>query len=360
MTAAAREAEFTAIAEWERYGDTPLVPGAREAANGRALRVAFVVPSPVEGRDGKEETILNLARLLGAGGHDVSLWVQDQGGMRGPGQFGFDGWSGADVAVAAGWQTVHSVLMLGDCKARAYLVHDHEPDFYAESAERRWAEQTYRLGLHCITAGRWLRDLVTQNYGATASWFSPGVDTGVYYERGVPRAHDVVLGYAPPASPRRAVPLLLLALAELKRRRPDVQIELFGDGHAMERLPGARELGFLDHNALAEAYSRATVGVVLSLTNYSAVAEEMLACGLACVEADTSSTRLAFGRHRPVSLAAVTVGGVAGAVEQLLEDPALRAKRRHDGLEFISGRTWESAAEDFEAGLREALRLAAE
>jgi glycosyltransferase involved in cell wall biosynthesis len=319
-----------------------------------------VVPSLVEGREGEEETIHNLARLLGAGGHEVSLWVQDQGAMRGPGQFGFDGWSGADVAVATGWQTVHQVLMLGDCRARAYLVQDHEPDYYAESAERRWAEQTYRLGLHCITAGRWLRDLVAQNYGATASWFSPGVDTGVYYERGGPRAHDVVLGYTPPASPRRAVPLLLLALAELKRRRPDVQIELFGDGRAIERLPDARELGFLDRNALAEAYSRATAGVVLSLTNYSVIAEEMLACGLACVEADTSSTRLAFGRHRPVSLAAVTVGGVARAVEQLLEDPALRAKRRHDGLEFISGRTWESAAEDFEAGLREALRLAVE
>ena len=42
--------------------------------------------------------------------------------------------------------------------ARAYLVQDHEPEFYGTSAERTWAEQTYSLGLHCVCASPWLAE----------------------------------------------------------------------------------------------------------------------------------------------------------------------------------------------------------
>jgi glycosyltransferase involved in cell wall biosynthesis len=370
------EADYLDIPDWERAGDALLAAGAREAASAASLRVAVVVPWLLEGSGG-HNTILNLVRQLEARGHELSLWVHDPagrnagvdapatvrdwfGGMRGAVRVGFGDWTGADVVVATGWQTVHRVLMLEGCKARAYLVQDHEPDFFPESAERRWADQTYRLGLHCITAGRWLRDLVTQNYGATASWFELGVDQSVYSPRDVARADDVVLAYSRTTTPRRAVPLVLLALAELKRRRPRVQIELFGDPRGTPRLLDARGLGVLDPGALAEAYSRATVGVVLSLTNYSLIAQEMLACGLPCVEADTPSTRAAFGPHDTVALAALTVGGVAGEIERLLDDPALRAQRSRHGIEHLSSRTWEAASEDFEGGLREALRLAGE
>lgn len=372
----AAEADFTDIAEWERVGDAPLEPGAAQAAGSASLRIAVVVPWLLEGSGG-HSTILNLVRRLEARGHDVSLWLHDPaarhedddaaalvrdwfGGMRGPVRVGFGEWPGADVALATGWQTVHRVLMLGGCRARAYLVQDHEPDFFAESAERRWADQTYRLGLHCITAGRWLRDLVTQNYGATASWFPLGVDGSVYSPRSIPRSDDVVLAYSRTTTPRRAVPLLLLALAEVRRQRPDVRIELFGDPRGTPRLLEAADLGVLDRDALAEAYSRAAVGVVLSLTNYSLIAQEMLACGLPCVEADVPSTRAAFGADGPVSLAPPTVKGVAGEVIRLLANPALREERRTLGLHLAHERTWEAAAEDFEGGLREALRLAGE
>ena len=375
-TPPAVEADYADIAEWQRVGDTALDPGATHAAGAQSLRIAVVVPWLLEGSGG-HNTILNLVRPLEARGHDLSLWVHDPagrnadddpgalvrdwyGGMRGPVRHGFGDWSGADVVVATGWQTVHRVLMLDGCKARAYLVQDHEPEFFPESAERIWADQTYRLGLHCITAGRWLRDLMTHNYGATASWFALGVDHGVYAPREVERADDVVLVYSRTTTPRRAVPLVLLALEELKRRRPDVKIELFGDPRGTPRLLDANDLGVLDRDALAEAYSRATVGVVLSLTNYSLIAQEMLACGLPCVEADTPSTRAAFGPEPPLELARLDIRGVADAIERLLADEQLRTHRRDAGIDFAQLHTWDDAAESVEAGLREALRLAGE
>jgi glycosyltransferase involved in cell wall biosynthesis len=116
----------------------------------------------------------------------------------------------------------------------------------------------------------------------------------------------------------------------------------------------------LPSDELADVYSRATVGVVLSLTNYSLIAQEMLACGLPCVEADLPSTRAAFGADGPVALARLTVSGVADSVMQLLDDPARRDAHRERGLHLAEQRTWDAAAEDFEGGLREALRLAGE
>ena len=370
------EADYAAIAEWERAGDAPLAAGATATAGAPSLRVAVVVPWLLEGSGG-HNTILNLVRRVEDMGLEVSLWVHDPagrnegldaadavaawfGGMRGPVEVGFDNWTGADVVVATGWQTVHRVLMLEGCKARAYLVQDHEPDFFPESAERRWAEQTYRLGLHCIAAGRWLRDMVTQNYGATSSWFELGVDRSVYAPRPVERSDDLVLAYLRSTTPRRAAPLLLLALAELQRRRPGVRVELFGDPRGAPVLLDARDLGVLDRDALAEAYSRATVGVVLSLTNYSLIAQEMLACDLPCVEADTPSTRAAFGPDGAVALAPLSVDGVASTIERLLADPSLRKRSRSYAADLLPRRTWDQAAEDFEGGLREALRLAGE
>ncbi len=56
--------------------------------------------------------------------------------LSGPVYKGFEDWQGADVAIATGWQTVHPTLLLDDCRARVYVVNDHEPEFYATSTER--------------------------------------------------------------------------------------------------------------------------------------------------------------------------------------------------------------------------------
>jgi glycosyltransferase involved in cell wall biosynthesis len=352
--------DFVDVAEWERAGDAPLVAGARDVANTPSLHIAVVVSRLLEGSR-SQDTIFSLVRELEARGQTLSVWVHDPagrnaevnataavrdwfGGMQGSVATGFDGWAGADVVVATGWQTAYRVLTLQGCKARAYLVLDHEPDFYPESAERLWADRTYRLGIHCITVGRWLRDLVTQNYGATASWFEPGIDHSVYLPQSVPRSDEVVLA----ASDAGASPLALLALADVKRERQELRIEMLGD------------VGVPDPAALAHAFSRAAVGVVLSLTSYPFVVQEMLACGLPCVAADTARVRAAFAPHDTVSLAPLTIEGIAGEVLRLLDDPALRGRRSAHGIEHVSSRTWEAAGEDFEGGLREALRLAAE
>lgn len=351
-----------AIAALERDGVAPLVPRAG-AADG-PLDVAVVVPHFRRGSGG-HTTIANLVRGLEARGHRCSIWVHDPdrrspgaaafaelfGPFAAPVHDGLEGFAGADVALATGWQTVAPVLRLPGCAARAYLVQDHEPDFYPASAEREWATASYGHGLHCLTAGTWLAEVVA-GYGATATPFDLGIDHAVYRPLDLPRAPARVLFYARAATPRRAVPLGLLALAELQRRRPGVEVVLFGDPQPPAAPFPFRHLGIADGATLARAYNEATAGMVLSLTNHSLVAQEMLACCLPAVELDRPSTRAAFA-DSGAELAAADPGALADALERLLDDGALRGQR---GVEWATSRTWERAAEQVEQGLRAAQR----
>ena len=367
-------AAFEAVERLTRDGPAPLVAGAADAAERERLDVAVVIPWYPPGSGG-HGTIFELVRGLEARGHACSVWLDDPegrhaqltdaqagaelralfGGCAGPIHVGFRAWSGADVVLATSWPTAYRVQLLPGCRARAYLVQDHEPEFHATSAESTWAATTYRAGLHCIAASGWLAELLRERYGAQATHFDLGVDGRVYRDRGIPRRDDQVLFYARASTERRAVPLGLLALAELHRRRPDVELALFGLDARMRTPFPHRHLGRLTDAALADAYAHATAGLVLSLTNPSLVPLEMLACGLPCVDVEVPSTHAELAPSGGVELAAFDPLALADALGRMLHDPALRERRRQAGAAWAAERTWPRAAEQVEAGLRAAL-----
>ncbi len=357
-----------------RDGPAPLDGRGTARAQAERLRVAVVIPSFRRGSGG-HATIANLVRGLEARGHQLALFLVDQQGRHAsddPGALfasffgpvaapvlaGFEGWRGADVVVATGWQTVPHVLGLPDAGARAYLVQDHEPEFYPTSAERLWAEWTYRQGLHCVCASPWLAEVVTDRYGASATAFDLGVDNAAYRPLPTHRREDLVLFYARAVTPRRAVPLGALALAELHRRRPAVELAVFGEAGELELPFPARQLGVLAPEALAHAYASATVGLCLSLTNPSLIPTEMMACGLPVVDVLSDAMVATFGAGGAVTLAEPDPLALCDAIEGLLDDLIVRATRSRDGAELVAGRTWASAAEQVEQGLRAALSAA--
>ena len=368
---------FEAVATLARAGPVPLQPDP-ELARAQRLRIAVLVPPFLRGSGGLS-TILALVGAMAERGHACSLWLEDPHrrapqprrrvekrlrGYFGPVQAdvhsGFASWRGADIVVATGWETVPRALLLPDCAARAYLVQDYEPDFFPASAEARWAQQTYSDGLFHVAAGPWLAELLRERFGARADWFALGVDHGVYKPtRETERRSDTVAVYARRSTPRRAVPLALLALAELHRRRSDLRLVLFGEEHPMRTSFPYRHAGILPEPELARLYSEATVGVSLSLTNYSRVSQEMMACGLPCVELDTPSVRAALGGGDALTLAPQDPLGLADAIERLLDDPDLRARRGEAGRRLVADRTWDRAGEQFERCLREAVSEAA-
>jgi glycosyltransferase involved in cell wall biosynthesis len=368
-----------AILELSRRGGAPLRSAGPDP--GDQLRVAAIIPSFRRGSGG-HTTLARIFEALRARGHIVTAWLEDCEGRhasepqaltrRSFAEFfdadqielrtDFGAWQQTDIVLATGWQTVARALLLPEAAARAYLVQDHEPDFYGASAESLWAAQTYRRGLHCIAASSWLADLLRARYDASATYFDLALDHRVYHserasEEGA--AADTgsgrVLFYARAITARRAVPLGLLALAELKRRRPQVEIVLYGEDRPLEAPFAHRNAGLLAGDELAALYRGATVGMVLSLTNPSLVCLEMLACGLPCVELASDSMLASFGEDGPLSLAEPDPLALCGALERLLDDATRRAEMRRRGLELARQRTWERAAEQVEEGLQIAL-----
>jgi O-antigen biosynthesis protein len=333
-----------------------------------------VIPPFMRGSGG-HNTIFTLIRLLEEVGHTCSIWmydprerhheagsvlrrriVQEFTPVRAPVFNGFADWTGADVVVATGWDTAYQVMLLPGCRARAYLVNDHEPDFHATSAESIWAAQTYELGMYGISASRWLRELLARRYGQRGTWFRLGVDRGVYRPRAIERRRDTVIFYAREFTARRAVPLGVLAMEELHRRRPDTRFVFFGQPEDLATSFPHEMLGVVSPEVLAWHYSAATVGLCLSLTNYSLIPQEMMACGLPCVDLAGGSTEAELGRDSGVELAEADPVALADAMEMLLVDDERRERRTQAGLGLVESASWEVAAQQVEAGLREALR----
>ena len=341
---------YAAVGEAWRTGPTPLLDPVRGLSQRPRLRLAMVVPAFSRGSGG-HALLLEILSRLEARGHICTVWVQDYserfGGVApgvlrrtvneffapisGPVYNGLADWHGADIVIATGWQTVHPVLRLPNCYQRVYIVNDHEPEFFATSTESVLAADTYRHGIPCIAGSPWLRDLLVERYGADAEVFEYGVDHDVYRPRPLPRRENTVVYYARHETARRAVPLGLMALAELKRRRPDVQIVMFGSEHAPHTSFPYRHLGIMSPQALAWLYSEVTVGLCLSLTNVSLMPKEMMACGLPCVEVEGASAESIFGREGPLELARLEPTSIADALERLLDDTALWERRSRPG-----------------------------
>jgi O-antigen biosynthesis protein len=360
-----------------RDSPAPLLDPIAGMSERERLRLALVVP-PWRRGSGGHTLLLEMLGRLERRGHVCSVWIHDQfGEMRdvwpavlrrqvqewfprfdGPVYYGFADWHGADVAIATGWQTVHPVLLLDQCRARAYVVSDHEPEFYATSAESALAADTYRHGLHCIAGSPWLRDLVVERYGASADALQFGIDHEIYRPQPqVRRREDLVVYYARHSTARRAVPMGLMALGELHRRRPDVEIALVGTDNPPDTSFPYTYHGVLDRTELAQLYAEATIGLCLSSTNFSLMPKEMLACGLPCVELAGVSAESIFGADGgPLVLAPLEPLALADALARLLDDPAERARRSSAGVAFVADHTWDVAADQLEAGLRHALR----
>ena len=366
-------APYAQAARVLREGPAPLLAVPPGAAERTPLHIAVVLPSLPVGSGGHGtvlQAVLGLERL----GHTCSLWVLDDpraarlewpatlrrkvvdhyAAVQAPVLRGFESWYGADVAMATSWETAYAVAALPGCRARAYMLNDHEVDFHPASVERVLAEGTYALGLHALASSRWLQEIY-EGHGGTATPFELGLDHDVYRPMEVARRRDTVVFYGRQSTPRRAVPLGVQALAILHVRRPQTRIVVFGDRTPLDAPFPYEHAGVATPAQLARLFSEGTAGLCLSLTNYSLVAHQMLACGMPCVELDGAGTRPELGEGA-VELAPFDPEAVAAALAWLLDDEDERARRARDGLAVASGRTWERTAAQVEAALREALR----
>ena len=203
------------------------------------------------------------------------------------------GMEDAHAVVATSWATAYPVFNSGSAGKRFYFVQDFEPYFHPAGALNLLAENTYRMGFHAVTAGRWLSEKLSSEFGMPADSFEFGCDTSCYYRLPDSKRCGVVF-YARPEAARRGFELGLMAIEKFAARRPDVEIHFYGK--KMGKLPFAYfDHGLVSPGELNTIYNRCYAGLSLSLTNVSLVPHEMLAAGCIPVVNDAVHNRMVLG-----------------------------------------------------------------
>jgi glycosyltransferase involved in cell wall biosynthesis len=338
--------------------------------------IAWVVP-PWKRGSGGHTTVFRLVRQMEQRGHRCVIFLFDPNGVvpRSGGELreeirehfvpgveaevikGLEDFDSADVCVATGWQTAWPVRDLPRCRDKVYLVQDHEPEFFATSAQAIWAEQTYRMGYRCIAYTPWMADVLRERYGVEARWFECGTDLDVFPFQGPEgRDNEIIAVYARRETERRAVDLAVTALMILAERRPTIRPVLFGSGRRTDLPFPAEDLRVVSPRRLSQLYREASVGLVFSLTTHSLVAHEMMASGLPTVELEGANVSTALGAPGElVEQVPRRPDAIADAVERLLDDPAAGAAMAHRARAFVAARTWDRAGDQVEAALRDFL-----
>lgn len=252
----------------------------------------------------------------------------------------------SDILVATHWSTAYDVYERQNTKFKAYFIQDFEPYFYPKGSTGVFAENTYRMNLFGISASPWLHQLMTTRYGMQGCFFHLGYEPGVYYpDPLIERDPNRVLVYMRPSTERRGTELLLGALAHVKAQRPQTRVAVFGtDDVGYRDVPfEVTMLGLQNEEQLRQQHSASAITLLTSLTNYSLLPIEAMACGAVVVDVDVESMRGTFGDDSPVVLAPPDPLGIARIITGLLDDNAKRERLATEGLAYAKAFNWESS-----------------
>lgn len=260
----------------------------------------------------------------------------------------------ADAIVATAWPSAYAVYNSRSAGKRFYFVQDYEPYFYPVSTNSVLAENTYRMKFQGITAGRWLAEKLSRDFGMDADFFPFGCDTN-RYRRDPSATRSGVAFYARLGTPRRAVELGLLALEVFAKRHPKVDLHLFGQD--LGKLP----FRYVNHgnttpDRLNEIYNRSFAGLSLSLTNVSLVPYEMLASGCIPIVNDAEHNRMVLDNPH-IQYAPPTPLALVDALEAVMKRPDLEAESAR-GAASVGYTPWDTAGAAVDAILRRTLAQA--
>jgi glycosyltransferase involved in cell wall biosynthesis len=269
----------------------------------------------------------------------------------------------ADGAVATLWNTAYYALRFNRTRRKFYFIQDYEPLFYPAGTSYALAEAPYRFGFYGLTNTISLRDLYRQQYDGQAEYFTPAVNTKIFYktEDGGRRTEEEkpssatssaspsppsfsvlrppsssfilhpssLFFYARPGAPRNAFELGTTALRKLKSRLGEqVRIVSAGANWSPEQygLDGIVEnLGLLSYEATAALYRTCEAGLVMMFTRHpSYLPFELMASGCLVVTNENPATRWLLRDGENCLLSAPSASALAETLERGLTDRALR------------------------------------
>ncbi len=266
----------------------------------------------------------------------------------------------SDATIATSWETAYSVRSIPNTARKFYFVQDFEPYFFAKGSLSEFATQTYQWGFYGLTAGKWIGDVLQNEFQMQSSAFSFSYDRSQYAPAAAPhpaQRKKRVLFYARPRTERRGFELGILALKLVAQKLPDTEFVLVGFPMGSVKLPfAAQVIGVLDVSQLGDLYRSCDVALVLSHTNASLLPLELMACGCAVVS-NTGPNVEWLINDQIAALAPPNPEALSETVAQLLNDDHLRNSITSAALKFVEQTDWTNEARAVEAGIYKGLGL---
>lgn len=252
----------------------------------------------------------------------------------------------SDVNVATSWETAYYSYNVDNTKLKSYLILDFEPYFYSMGMEYLLAEKTYEMGFFGLGGGKWIFEKVIKSYNLEGMYFNLGVDLNVYKKLpNIQKDPDKVVVYFRSWSPRRGAELLVPALKLLKEKRPNTKIVLIGEKIHFDLPFEYESIGVTTNERLTEIYNSAAITLVFSLTNYSLLPQDAMACGSLVMELDTPANREVYDvdKHNHMVLVKPDPNSVSENIIKYLEDKKLSETIINNGLNYIKEFTWDKS-----------------
>jgi O-antigen biosynthesis protein len=335
---------------------------------GEHLTVHWVMP-PANVGSGGHLNIFRFVRFLEKQGHTCRLFYYDPNNhhtqteadaiikhfqaMKAPVQVGLDGVDDCDAVFATEWRTAYPVFNLKTRAKKFYFVQDFEPYFFPVSSESILAENTYRFGFYGITAGRWLTEKLSADYGMPCDYYEFGSDSDRYHFRNTEKREKIFF-YARPVTPRRGFEFGVLALELFHQRHPEYEIHMAGweVGEFKFSFPfvnhGVKKLSELDG-----LYNSCAAGLVISFTNMSLLPLELLSAGCIPVVNDSPNNTL-VSSNPYISYTPSSPKAMADALCEVVERPD-QVEYARKAAASVQNLSWDDSGAKFEAILKREL-----
>lgn len=254
--------------------------------------------------------------------------------------------------MATSWNTAYWVAKYRDAMHKCYFVQDFEPMFHPVGTASCMAEETYRLGLHGITAGSWLAEKLSGDYGMSTDAYSFSYDKHLYKptER---REHENrnIFFYARPVTERRCFDMGLLALKRVCEEVPGTAVIFAGWNVGDYEIPFHHlNAGQLPVDQLPDLYSQCETALVLSGSNLSLLPMEIAACNCPLVVNDGPNASWLLSEDE-ATYARMTPDALADAVIGLLRDPARAEAQAKRAMRRAQASDWGREADKVAAAL---------
>ncbi|HEY5253368.1 MAG TPA: glycosyltransferase family 4 protein [Acidobacteriaceae bacterium] len=266
----------------------------------------------------------------------------------------------SDALVSTSWMTSYIGRSIGNTARKYYFVQDLEHMFYPHGSLHEFARTTYSWGFYGLTAGKWISDVLSEEYGMRCTSFGFSYDRDTYSSvgpRSLPAGKKRVLAYVRPSTERRGYELTILALKLVAVQIPEIEFVLVGYLARPAILPfNTVTPGILSVSELAQLYRSCDVALVLSHTNLSLLPLELMACGCPVVSNRGPNVEWQLSNENAY-LADPNPESISAAIIDLLQNDELREKKRADALRFSATTDWIREIKAIEVGLLKGLGL---